>query len=214
MKKSLFMTTAAIAMLAGVHFVNAQAGGGAGGGSSGGSGGGGSTSSMGNGGSGGMGGSGGAAQTQRGSGGEMQRGGSDQSSGQRPGTTASEKQTPGSAQQSQDRRPSDSSTRPSQSGSSTQPNTGSAPAGGHQVSAEQRTKIKSHMGELRAGRVNNVNFSISVGTVVPHSVTLHALPPAVVEIVPAYRGYRYILVQDEIVIIDPNTLRIVAVIDA
>jgi hypothetical protein len=70
------------------------------------------------------------------------------------------------------------------------------------------------MGELRAGRVDNVNFSVSVGVAVPRSVTLHTLPPAIVEIVPAYRGYRYILVKDEIVIIDPNTYQIVAVIES
>jgi hypothetical protein len=39
------------------------------------------------------------------------------------------------------------------------------------------------------------------------------LPVEIVTIVPAYRGYKYILVEEEIVIIDPRTLRIVAVID-
>jgi hypothetical protein len=40
------------------------------------------------------------------------------------------------------------------------------------------------------------------------------LPDTVVEIVPRYRGYDYILVGDEIVIIDPRTMRIVAIIPA
>jgi hypothetical protein len=62
--------------------------------------------------------------------------------------------------------------------------------------------------------VSNVNFSISVGTVVPRSVHVYDLPPDVVEIVPAYRGYKYVVVKDEILILEPSTLRIVAIIDA
>lgn len=212
MKKTLFMTTAAIAMLAGVHFVNAQgAGGGAGGGGAGTPSG--SSQMEQRGGSGSMGGSG-QMGTQRGAGSEMQRGGSSdhQTSGQRPGATASEKQAPDSSRSAQQPSKSQNGQRTGQSSQSKE-TTGSAPSS-TQVTAEQKTKIKSHMGELRAGRVDNVNFSIHVGTVVPRTVELHTLPAAIIEIVPAYRGYKYILVKDEIVIIDPNTLRIVAVIEA
>jgi Protein of unknown function (DUF1236) len=40
------------------------------------------------------------------------------------------------------------------------------------------------------------------------------LPEEIVRIVPEYRGYEYFLVGDEIVIIDPSTLEIVAIIPA
>lgn len=59
-----------------------------------------------------------------------------------------------------------------------------------------------------------MNFSISVGTRVPRSVHFVTLPSEIVRIVPQYRGYEYFLVEDEIVIIDPQTLEIVAVIPA
>ncbi|WFT78151.1 DUF1236 domain-containing protein [Methylobacterium sp. CB376] len=62
--------------------------------------------------------------------------------------------------------------------------------------------------------LRDVHFSLSVGTAVPRSVTLHALPPAIISLVPAYRGFRYVLVNDEIVIIDPDTYEIVDVIPA
>ncbi|RVU13839.1 DUF1236 domain-containing protein [Methylobacterium oryzihabitans] len=62
--------------------------------------------------------------------------------------------------------------------------------------------------------VTNVNFALSVGTAVPRSVTLHALPPAILTLVPAYRGFSYVLVGDDIVIIDPDTYEIVDVIPA
>jgi hypothetical protein len=63
-------------------------------------------------------------------------------------------------------------------------------------------------------RLNDVNFALRVGTAIPRSVGLHRLPPSIVEIVPAYEGYDFILVRDEIVIIDPDTYEIVDVIPA
>ncbi len=62
--------------------------------------------------------------------------------------------------------------------------------------------------------MTNVNFGLSVGTAIPRSIALHTLPPAIVTLVPAYRGFRFILVRDDIVIIDPDTYEIVDVIPA
>ena len=83
-----------------------------------------------------------------------------------------------------------------------------------QINTEQKTRIRERRSALSAGRVDRVDFTISVGTVVPRTVRVYELPATIVEIVPRYRGYKYILVDDEILIIDPRTLRIVAVIDA
>jgi len=62
--------------------------------------------------------------------------------------------------------------------------------------------------------VTNVNFSLTVGAVVPRRVRIVVLPPRVVEIYPAWRGYYYFLVGDRIVIVERDTLRIVFIIDA
>jgi hypothetical protein len=81
------------------------------------------------------------------------------------------------------------------------------------LNTEQRTKIRETV--LRGGNVNrvtNVNFNIRVGTVVPRSVILVTVPSTIVEIYPAWRGYLYFVVEDEIIIVEPGTLRIVAVI--
>jgi hypothetical protein len=59
---------------------------------------------------------------------------------------------------------------------------------------------------------NEINFSINVGTVVPRSVKLVAVPPTLVEIRPAWRGYLYFVIADEIIIVEPRTLKIVAVL--
>jgi hypothetical protein len=86
-----------------------------------------------------------------------------------------------------------------------------------QLSSEQRTKIhETVIKQSNAPRIsrNEINFSLSVGTVIPRSVHVATLPPAVVEIHPQWRGYEYVLVGDEIVILEPSSLRIVAIITA
>ena len=62
--------------------------------------------------------------------------------------------------------------------------------------------------------MTNINFSISVGTRVPRTVSFHPLPAEVITIYPAWRGYEFFLVGDEIVVVNPSTLEIVAVLEA
>jgi len=85
---------------------------------------------------------------------------------------------------------------------------------GAKLSTEQRTKITTVIKQQRVAPVTNVNFSISVGTRVPRDVSFHPLPAEIVSIYPDWRGYEFILVRDQIVVIDPSSLEIVAVIDA
>ena len=83
------------------------------------------------------------------------------------------------------------------------------------ISTEQRTRIRETIHKMgNAPRVNNVNFTISVGTVVPRPVHVVPLPAAVIEIYPAWRGYVFFLVGDEIIVVEPNSHRIVAVLAA
>ena len=91
--------------------------------------------------------------------------------------------------------------------------TGQAGAGG-KLSTEQRTKISTVIKNEHVSSVTNVNFSVSVGTRVPRDVSFRPLPAEVVTIYPEWRGYNFILVHEQIVIIDPRTFEIVAVIDA
>ena len=83
-----------------------------------------------------------------------------------------------------------------------------------QLTSEQRTKISTVVKSHSEARVTNVNFAVSVGTVVPRTVKIVALPEEVIVIHPAWRGYRFFIVNDQIVIVEPDTLRIVAVIPA
>ena len=84
------------------------------------------------------------------------------------------------------------------------------------LSTEQRTRIKEVIVKDRnAPRVTNVDFSLSVGTRVPRNkVKFVAVPSTIIEIQPAWRGYEYFMVGDQIVIVNPRTLEIVAIIEA
>ena len=75
---------------------------------------------------------------------------------------------------------------------------------------EQRTHIQQTvLSGNNVPRVENVNFAVSVGTVVPSHVRVVAVPPTLIEINPAWRDHEYFVVRDEIIIVD-NSHRIVA----
>jgi hypothetical protein len=83
------------------------------------------------------------------------------------------------------------------------------------LSTEQRTKIHQVIvSDRSAPRVSRVDFQLNVGTAVPRSIKLAPVPSTIVEIQPAWRGYEYFLVGDEIVIVNPRTMEIVAVVPA
>jgi hypothetical protein len=80
------------------------------------------------------------------------------------------------------------------------------------LSTEQRTRVTQAFSSVNVQPLTNVNFSVSVGTVIRDDVRLYDLPPSIVEVVPQFWGYRYLVVRDEIVIVEPQTKRIVHVI--
>jgi hypothetical protein len=84
-----------------------------------------------------------------------------------------------------------------------------------QLTQDQRSKIKDVVvGGRNVARADSVNFNIRVGVAVPRTVHVAVLPPEVVTIVPEYRGFEYVVVGDQLLIIDPNTLEIVAILPA
>ena len=94
--------------------------------------------------------------------------------------------------------------------------TGQGAAGSRaNITAEQRSRVHEVIVKERsAPRVNSANFDVRVGTRIPRTVRFAPLPSSVIEFVPMWRGYDYFWVGEEIVIVDPRTLEIVAVIEA
>jgi hypothetical protein len=84
------------------------------------------------------------------------------------------------------------------------------------LSSDQRTRIHERLFAEggRAHRLGHVDFALRTGVRIPHSVHLYSLPEDIVTLVPAYRDYEYILVGENIVIVDPVTYEIIDVIPA
>jgi hypothetical protein len=83
------------------------------------------------------------------------------------------------------------------------------------LTSDQKTKIHGIIiGQRSAPRVAHVDFDVKVGVAVPRTVVLAPIPETIVTIEPAWRGFEYFLVGDEIVVVDPATLEIVAVLPA
>jgi hypothetical protein len=59
-----------------------------------------------------------------------------------------------------------------------------------------------------------LHLIVRVGTRVPESVRFYPLPAEVFVVYPEWRGYDYILVGDQILVINPRTHEIVAILDA
>lgn len=155
--------------------------------------------------------------------GRMNNAADDKAAPRQQGTQAQQNREPAPANRSnQAQSPSSSGTQaqsPSQSGDRTQAGDRASSQTNVNVnlSADQRTRIRQTvLRESSAPRISrsDVNFNLTVGTVIPRTVHVAVLPAAVVEIHPAWRGYSYILVGDEIVILEPGSLRIIAIISA
>jgi Protein of unknown function (DUF1236) len=80
------------------------------------------------------------------------------------------------------------------------------------LSSDQRTRLQQTVTNGNIHRVDHVNFALSVGTHVPNTVTFYDVPASIVDIVPQYRGCKYIAVRDDFAIIDPGTREIVALV--
>ena len=99
------------------------------------------------------------------------------------------------------------------------------------VSEDQHSQIKMAIARVSGPRDRvdrrKFNFPVSIGAQVPRSVQHVKLPDEIGQIVPQYRGFDYfvisyrtkdigggdyMLVWDQLVIIDPQTLEIVAII--
>ncbi|MEH2611072.1 DUF1236 domain-containing protein [Bradyrhizobium sp. AZCC 1693] len=79
------------------------------------------------------------------------------------------------------------------------------------ISTDKQVRISQTLTRERlAPPERNLNISIRIGETVPQSVRFHRLPPEIVSIEPEYRDYEYFTTDDDIVIVEPRTKRIVS----
>lgn len=83
------------------------------------------------------------------------------------------------------------------------------------ISGAQRTELHDvirHDAGIHRYHRGEVHFSANVGTRVPDEIEFFAPPPRFVEIDPEFRYYKIIVLEDEILVVDPATREIVDVI--
>jgi hypothetical protein len=83
-----------------------------------------------------------------------------------------------------------------------------------QLNDEQRTRIRQTViNASGAPRVAHVDFNVTIGTVIPRAgVRIVPVPETLVVIDPSWRGLSYFVYEEELVLIDPATMTIVAVV--
>jgi hypothetical protein len=86
--------------------------------------------------------------------------------------------------------------------------------GQHQLSEEQRTHIRQTLIDPHgAPRVGHVDFDVRVGTQIQRGqIDLIQVPDTLVQIDSEWQGFLYFVYEDEIVVVDPNDMEIVAVL--
>src|SRR4029450_3954058 len=79
------------------------------------------------------------------------------------------------------------------------------------ISTEKQVRISQTLTRERlAPPERNLNIAVRIGAPAPQSVRFHRLPPEIVSIEPEYRDYEYFTTDDDIVIVEPRTKRIVS----
>jgi hypothetical protein len=117
-----------------------------------------------------------------------------------------------SAQRKEQRQGLQGSTRAPMQGATTNERAGGA--ANVSLNEQQRTQIRDTVINSRSTpRVSNVDFSVNVGTVVPRGyIHLVRVPETLIRIEPRWRHYLYFVFNNEIVIVEPRTMRIVQVL--
>jgi Protein of unknown function (DUF1236) len=99
---------------------------------------------------------------------------------------------------------------------------GGAASGERRGGGNVQAMGKAHISQESASRIadalmatatpQNVNIDVSVGGLLPGEVDVRPLPSSVIELVPEYRGFEYVVVRDEVYIVQPSTRRVVETI--
>jgi hypothetical protein len=80
------------------------------------------------------------------------------------------------------------------------------------LSPAQRTVIYRSVTRERVRAAPPAGVEVRLGARVPRGVALYEMPPTIVAEVPTIRRYRYMVVNDEVVLVDPATSEVVEVI--
>jgi Protein of unknown function (DUF1236) len=80
-----------------------------------------------------------------------------------------------------------------------------------QISSTTATRISEALISTAPATSQNINVAVNIGAPLPGEAELLPLPPAVVSLVPEYQGYEYVVVNDQVVIVQPSTRAVVEI---
>jgi hypothetical protein len=80
------------------------------------------------------------------------------------------------------------------------------------LTEQQRSEIYAAVGKNKLRTPPPPDFPVAVGAQIPPVTELYALPESVTAEVPSTKFYRYTIAQNQVVLVDPTTLKVVDVI--
>jgi hypothetical protein len=84
-----------------------------------------------------------------------------------------------------------------------------------QLDAQQRQQIRDIISrQSDAPKIQKAPFELMIGAAVPNQVELKDIPAEITQVMNGYWGDQYVLVQDELVIVDQHSRRVVAIVPA
>ena len=78
------------------------------------------------------------------------------------------------------------------------------------IAPEKRTVIRE---KLSTAKPVKVKEKVTVGWTVPETVELQTVPDTIVADIPNVKGYRYFVHEDNVVLVDPQTRKVVTIVE-
>ncbi|HZH52289.1 MAG TPA: DUF1236 domain-containing protein [Microvirga sp.] len=78
------------------------------------------------------------------------------------------------------------------------------------IAPEKRTVIRER---LSTAEPVTVKEKVTVGWTVPETVELRTVPDTIVSEVPNVKGYRYFVYNNDVVLVDPKTRKVVSIVE-
>ncbi|WP_445503979.1 DUF1236 domain-containing protein [Microvirga sp. G4-2] len=78
------------------------------------------------------------------------------------------------------------------------------------IAPEQRTVIHQRLGTAKPVTIKE---RVTVGATVPDTVELQTVPDTIVSDIPSVKGYSYFVYNDDVVLVDPKTRKVVTIVE-
>jgi len=78
------------------------------------------------------------------------------------------------------------------------------------IAPEKRTVIRQ---QLSTAKPVTIKERVTVGATIPESVELQTVPETIVSEIPSVKGYRYFVYNDDVVLVDPRTRKVVTIVE-